>query len=490
MSSDVEHNQPPGVLIVADAGKIRQALARILAQQGYRVLVTGSVKEAVSTVGVQEIAVALIDLQLQDPPHGHEVLEHILARSPDTQCVVLTAQADAKNAFAALNNGAFDYFEIPVEDWNRFSLVLRKAVEHRRIEEERERLKQYQRRIASRTSAGLEQIIGKSEAIQSVRERIRKVASTRAPVLIFGDSGTGKELVAKALHQCSPWHDRPFMDINCAAIPGNLLESELFGYEAGAFTGARQRRLGLFEVAEDGTIFLDEVGELPLDLQAKLLRVLETNQFRRVGGARNIQLRARVVSATNRVLRAMVEERLFRQDLLYRLEVVDIRVPSLRERREDIPLLTWYFVVKFNEQYGKQVRRIPKNVMQYLASRDWLDNNVRELHHVVHRAMVLADGESLTFDLLGARPGANLPGLTRMAVDEEDAANLPDELMALSYKEFKNRLVQRFSRAYLQRRLRESGGNIAEAARRSGQERTNFKKLMKKFDVSADFARP
>ncbi len=477
----VPQARPPLVLLVDDDRRLRFVLARVLERQGYRVRQADGGQQALELVEEIQPDLALIDLHMRGETDGHQVLRSLQRDHPDVVCIILTDQGDASDAFSSLNAGAYDYFEKPIDDWTRFGQVLRNAMNLRQLLGERDRL----RHLASQLGSGGE-IIGKSAAIMRMRELIKRVASTRVQVLVLGESGTGKELVARALHGASSWSDRPFVDVNCAAIPASLLESELFGHEKGSFTGAQQRKLGLFEVADDGTLFLDEIGELPVELQAKLLRVLSSGSFRRVGGTRNIPSRARVVAATNQDLPELVRERLFREDLLYRLNVIDILVPPLRERVEDIPLLVWFFVNRFNKTYERRVRRITPQAMRLLTSSSWEENNVRQLENAVERAMVLVEGDALTLDLFEQRVTAagNLP----LAAPSEAGEGLPEELIDLSYRDAKALILERFSRAYLTHRLRQTGGNIAEAARRSGQERPNFRKLMKRFGVASPAA--
>ncbi len=481
----------PSVLVVDKDPATRAAMVRVLGQQGYEV--DSSAGPAAAMVKLSNHFFHLVLLELADDSNrrGRNLLAEISARWPEMPCIVLTSQANVEDAFQALNMGAYDYFEKPIEDWTRFGQVLKKALEIRHFKERQERLQEVQRRIRGRAGEpGLDAIIGKSKAIESLRQRIVRFAASRAPVLVTGESGTGKELVAHAIHKSSPWNDRPFLDVNCAAIPRDLLESELFGHEQGAFSGAHRRKLGLFEVAEDGTVFLDEIGELPMELQAKLLRVLETGDFRRLGGTRTIGARFRVVSATNRDLAAMSARGEFRQDLHYRLDVVNLHVPPLRERAEDIPLLTLHFVVKYNKIYGKQVRRVPKAVMRHLESLEWKENNVRQLQHVIHRAMLLTEGESLELDTaLGAATPRSEPIPLSAECIEGSTQVLPEYLMTLPYRDFKAHVLESLSKAYIGQRLRESGGNIAEAARLSGQDRPNFKKLMKKYGIKVQQGR-
>ncbi len=470
--------EAPLVLLVDRDDRLRHVLARVLERQGFRVETAAEAQQALKLAQACEIDIALVDLQLQGQPDGRRLLEDLQRLHPETVTVVLTAGGGAAETFASLNAGAFDYFEKPIQDWTRFGQVLRNAWKVRELTTERDHLRQL---AAQRDSAGLARIIGRSPAISQLRQLVGRVASVRVPVLVLGESGSGKELVARALHGASTWGEKPFVDVNCAAIPDTLLESELFGHERGAFTGADQRKAGLFEVAGEGTLFLDEIAELPYDLQAKLLRVLGSGEFRRVGGTRNIPWRARLVTATNKDIPALVRAGTFREDLYYRLNVVDIRVPPLRDRRDDIPLLVWYFVDRFNRTYDKQIKRITTAAMRALSEADWRQNNVRQLENAVERALVLADGDELTIALFRDRlpVSSGLPATAAQGLQDQ----LPEQLLQLSYREAKALVVERFSRAYITSKLRQAGGNIAEAARRSGQERPNFRKLMKRFGV-------
>ncbi len=470
--------EPPQVLLVAPDDRLLEALERVLDRQGYRVLPCSRSAHALDLAQHHQPALALISLDLRDEDASATLLPALRRDHPLTVCIVITSRGDATRAFAALNAGAYDYFETPIQDWNRFGLVLRNARMVRELRQERDRLRDI---TGTHGRPELERIIGHSPAIQRVRDLVLQVASSRVPVLVHGESGTGKELVARALHTASPWCDEPFLDVNCAAIPGQLLESELFGHERGAFTGAERQRPGLLESAGAGTIFLDEIGELPIELQAKLLRALGSGELRRVGGARSVPWHARLVTATNKDLHAMVRAGRFREDLLYRLDVIDIHVPPLRQRREDIPLLVWSFIDRFNRRHGRAVRRIDARAMAHLSEAEWRDNNVRQLENAVERAVVLSRGEELDLALFGDRiptqaPVDGLgPGL---------APRLEPALIDASYRDAKAEVLERFSRAYLQARLAEAGGNIAEAARRAGMERPNFKRLMKRYGVS------
>ncbi len=472
--------EPPGVLVVEGDHRLLEALTRVLERQGYRVLGAGDALQARTLAEEHPCELALVSLELPGAGTSQELLARLRDAHPELVCIVLTGAGDASQAFAALNAGAYDYFETPIRDWTRFGQVLRNAWLVHELRHERDRLREL---AGLHGSVGLERIIGHSPAIQQVRELVLRVAGIRVPVLVLGESGTGKELVARALHTASPWRDEPFVDVNCAAIPGALLESELFGHERGAFTGAEQRKAGLLEVAGGGTIFLDEIGEMPYDLQAKLLRVLGSGVFRRVGGTRNIPWRARLVTATNKDLAAMVRTDSFREDLFYRLNVIDIRVPPLRERREDIPLLVWYFIDRFNQAYNREVRRITPEALARLTRAEWQDNNVRQLENAVERAIVLARGDELTPELFEDRL-PSLPAVDGLAPGPQ-GDRIEPALLELSYRDAKAVVVERFTRAYIEARLATTGGNIAEAARRSGQERPNFRKLMSRFGVNS-----
>ncbi len=468
---------PPDLLVIEGDDRMRRVLSRVLERQGYHVLEASSAAQAKELVAAAPPDIALLSLELepQDPEGG--LVGWLSQRYPELVSIVLTRSGDPSQAFAALNAGAYDYFETPIEDWTRFGHVLRNAMLVRELRRERDRLREL---AALQDTRGLERIIGRSDAIQRVRDLVVRVASVRVPVLVHGESGTGKELVARALHGASPWREEPFVDVNCAAIPAALLESELFGHERGAFTGAAQRKSGLLEVAGAGTVFLDEIGELPYDLQAKLLRALGSGGFRRVGGTRTIPWQARLVTATNRDLAVEVHEGRFREDLFYRLNVIDIRVPPLRERPDDIPLLVWYFVDRFNRTHGREVRRVTPDAMRLITQADWRQNNVRQLENAVERAMVLCRGDELSADLFEPRhdPLRRSPSTVSPVTSELDPA-----LLELSYRDAKARVVERFSSAYIQARLARAGGNIAEAARQAGQDRPNFRKLMKRFGV-------
>jgi len=474
MEQPTPESRPATVLVVDDEPYIRRAMGRVLARQGYRVLDAGGGVEALEVADVEEIDIALLDLRMPGMT-GHELLERLKAKSPRTECILMTAFHTPDDAFRALNAGAYDYFEKPINDWVRFNQILRKALDVRSLKEERNRLAE--QLVQAR---GGRQLVGKSPVMARLQELIRKVAPYPVDVLITGDSGSGKELVARAIHANSDRVDAPFEVVSCADFPPNLLETELFGHERGSFTGAVTDRKGLFERANGGTIFLDEIGELPLDLQAKFLRVLQERTFRRVGGDSLIRTDVRVLAATHRDLDEAISEGDFREDLYFRFNVVTIRVPPLRDRREDIPLLVWFFLNQYNEKYGRAIKTVSPDAMASLVEHDWARNNVRELAHAIERAVILTNDATLGPELFGhLKPSAPSAGAT----SGPGGLRFDVALFELDFTVAKDRVVTEFARTYLIDRLRSSGWNITRAAEASGQQRPNFRKLMKRYGV-------
>ena len=464
----------PTVLIVDDELNIRRALARQLTRQGFEVHDAGNGAAGIALIQEHRMDIALIDLKMPDMS-GHEVLREFRNLSPATECIVITAHGSAEAAYLALSEGAYDYFEKPIMDSSRFFQILRKALEVRELKEEKSRL---QAQLGG--DAGT-QLIGNSPAMIKLNGLIRDVARVPVPVLITGESGTGKERVARAVHQSSPQAEGPWVAINCTAIPENLLESELFGYEKGAFTGAQGRKHGLFEEASGGTLFLDEIGNMPISMQAKLLRVLQEREIVRVGSSRPIPINCRILAATHVGLKEAIANGSFREDLFYRLNVINIQVPPLRDRAEDIQLLTYFFVQKFNQEYAKNVRSLSSEALELLQSQEWKENNVRQLENAINRAMVLCQADELGVELFNLAPGK---GSSLKGQMEGGSGGMFDErLTDMDYTEAKREVVEAFSRWYLEDRLRETGWNITRAAEMSGQQRPNFRKLMTRFGV-------
>jgi DNA-binding NtrC family response regulator len=380
------------VLVVDDDRSIRRTLEKFLQSEGYEVIAVGDGKEALEQIQSSSSDLVLLDLGLP----GMDGLE-VLAAAQQAGCtapiLVVTAREDMHSTVRAMQLGAYDYLVKPI-DIDRLKLTVKRALESH---ENSRALHQLIAQASSQYQVG--NIIGRDPAIREIYKTIGAISTSKTSALISGESGTGKELVAKAIHYASEDRDRPFVAVNCTAFARDLLESELFGHAKGAFTGAIADKIGRFELAATGTIFLDEVAEIPVDLQAKLLRVLQERTFERVGDTRSIPLRARIVSATHRDLQQMVKEGTFREDLLYRLRVVEIHIPPLRDRREDIPLLAEALLSKINGEVHKNVRYIPEETMGLLKSYPW-PGNVRELENALTRAVVLAKGDVLEPQLL------------------------------------------------------------------------------------------
>ena len=376
----------PSILLVEDKDSLRAMLKLALESQDYRVVEARDQEEAVAALRDAQPALVLSDLRL---PKGDGIGVLRAAKDLDGELpvIVMTAHGSIQDAVEAMKKGALDFLAKPV-DPDHLLLLVSRALEQKRMLGEYRLLKE---EAAARR--GGPSIIGDSPALRQVMVAIERAGGTDTTVLLEGESGTGKELCARALHNASPRSNGPFVAINCAAIPENLLEAELFGYERGAFTGAQQRKIGKFEMAQRGTIFLDEIGEMPLALQAKMLRVIETKRFERLGGNTSILVDVRIVAATNRMLRQAVASRQFREDLYFRLSVFPVTIPPLRERKEDIPMLAHHFVDRVARDVGKKVTLSP-DALVMLVEHSW-PGNVRELQNAIERAVILADGDTL-----------------------------------------------------------------------------------------------
>jgi DNA-binding NtrC family response regulator len=445
----------PTILIVDDERNTREGLQRAL-QDRYDVLLAEDSQKAVQALESTPVDVMLTDLRMPGGD-GIGLLRRALSLSNPPVCIMMTAYGSIENAVLAMQAGAYHYVTKPV-NLDELELVIHRALNNRRVEAENVNLHE---QIDQKY--GLENIIGESASMRQVFETIQQVAPSRATVLIAGATGTGKELIAKAIHNLSPRKNGSFIAVHAAALPTSLLESELFGHERGAFTGAVERRAGRFELADGGTLFLDEVGELEPQIQVKLLRVLEERAFERVGGAKTLQVDVRLVAATNKDLKKLVSEGKFRDDLFYRLSVVAVDLPLLRERRDDIPLLVKSFLDEFSRENGKQVRELTPEAMNLLLAYDW-PGNVRELRNAIEQMVVLARGERLTVrDVPAAiRGGADLTkiNVVRGGMTVEDA-----------------------ERQLIVQALKETNGNRTKAAQRIGISRRTLHRKLKEYGL-------
>lgn len=443
------------VLVVDDERMNRWSLVQALRGWGYEVSEAGTVAEAISVYDSEQPAAVLLDINLPDGS-GLDILTEIKRRTPNAVVIMVTGRVLADEAITALRGGAYDFIGKPV-DLDELEITIRNGIEAQRLRKEVTQVRSEKAR-----RFGFEQIIGESAAIREILQLARKVAQRESvSVMLQGESGTGKDIVAKAIHYGSNRADQPFVAINCAAIPSQLIESELFGYEKGAFTDAKQRKEGLFEQAMGGTLFLDEIGELELGLQAKLLRVLEEGVFRRVGGLKDIPLNARIIAASNRDLRSESETGQFRLDLYYRLSVIQIELPPLRERGDDVLLLANHFVKVLNERLRRKIEGISPQAVEIFRRYEWR-GNVRELRNVIERAMILEDGNLITIEYLPSnltrkRFVESTPNSSELKI-EEGILHLP--LQNLSLKNLENSL--------LRWALGESDGNKSQAARLLG----------------------
>ncbi|MBI2501680.1 MAG: sigma-54-dependent Fis family transcriptional regulator [Candidatus Latescibacteria bacterium] len=379
-------------ILVVDDDEMRYAVAEKVRRMGHETNAAASGPEALEMMRVQTYDLVITDYRM-DGMNGLEVVAAVKVEFPDTDVMVLTAVGTIGLAVEAMRKGAIDF----VEKSNLTEVLPIKvgmAIEHRLARLDRERLEEENRYLREEIGDRYGEIVGRSVRISEVLAMVEKVAATDSSVLIYGESGTGKELVARAIHSQSGRSKGPFVKVNCGALPRELVESELFGHEKGSFTGAMRQRRGKFELAQGGTIFLDEIGDVPLDVQVKLLRVLQEKEFDRVGGEKTLSAQVRVVAATNQPLRDMVKEGTFREDLFYRLEVIPVRLPPLRERKEDIPELVEHFVRKKCREMNLPLKRLTAEAMKALENY-WWPGNVRELENVIERTIVLADGEEV-----------------------------------------------------------------------------------------------
>ncbi|MCL5966803.1 MAG: sigma-54 dependent transcriptional regulator [Deltaproteobacteria bacterium] len=439
------------ILVVDDEQSIRQVLKILLEKEGYDVDLAASREEAERHIGSNAYDLVITDLRMAEPDDGLKVLRAAIQRNPSAQVILLTAHGTIQGAVEATKLGAFDYISKPFDN-NELRALIRQALD--RKENSAERLRHLREEVRGRSS--YEGITGRSEAMIRVFELIDRVAPTTANVMILGESGTGKELVAAAIHARSERSGAPFVPINCAAIPETLMESELFGYMRGAFTGAVQNKKGLFEEAHRGTLFLDEVGELPVGMQVKLLRALQERTIRRIGGNEDIPVDVRLVCASKLNLDEEMKAGRFRDDLYFRLNVIQIVIPPLRDRREDIPALATHFVSKFSREMGKAVTRIDGEAMRALLAYDY-PGNVRELENILERAVIMETKDVISVASLP-------PNLTKIVTKPESIPPYYPEMFEGEEVSIDG-AMDHLEKTLLLRALKKTGGNKTEAAK-------------------------
>ena len=470
------------ILVAEDEESLRWILKKALEDEGYWVHAVANGRSAQQSLGESAFDVSLIDIKLPDID-GLTLLKESKESGIDTSMILMTAQNTMLNAIEAMKNGAFDYVTKPF-DLEEILVLVRKALESRRLRRDFRELKE---EVRKRFEPGVN-IIGASSAMQKVYKTIGQVVNTEATILIQGESGTGKELVAKTIHYNSPRWNKPFIAVNCAAIPRDLLESELFGHEKGSFTGALERRAGKFEMAEEGTLFLDEVGDIPLELQTKLLRVLQDREYSRVGGRDVLKANVRILAATNQDLEKAVRERKFREDLYFRLKVIPVHLPPLRERRGDIPLLVSYFIDKINREMWTRVSGVSPETMKMLEEHSW-PGNVRELENTLIRAAVLSAGPILfPKDLMLHNKATDGPReIDSLSLEQVLRHKLEDYFQRTKGVDVDNlySLVgERVERPLIELTLKKTGGNQIRAAQILGINRNTLRKKISDLRIS------
>jgi two-component system, NtrC family, response regulator AtoC len=453
------------VLVIDDEANLRKVLAALLRRDGFDVTVAQDGEQGLAEFHKNGADIVVTDL-VMPKAGGMEVLRAVNAANPDVPVIIITAHGTVDSAVEAIKAGAFDYVTKPF-DQSELSAVIAKAAQAHAVA---------QRSVRADAKARAA-IIGESSQLQDVFKIIDKVADTPATVLITGESGTGKELIASALHGASSRRDKPFIKINCAAIPHTLLESELFGYERGAFTGAVTSKPGRFELADGGTLFLDEIGEIPVEMQVKLLRALQEGEFERVGGIKTTRVDVRLIAATNRDLQAEIDAGRFRKDLYYRLAVVPLVLPALRERRGDIPMLAAHFVEKYNRKLNKKIEGITEDALALLQAYNW-PGNIRELENLIERVLLLADGPSIT--------ARDLPEPVRQATTPPPATPAaPTEVSATEggLKDIVRMKAAELEKDLITKALDETGGNVTRAAKLLQISRKSLQTKMKEFGL-------
>jgi len=458
----------PRILIVDDEARM-QRIFEINLSPKYEVLTSGDGEEALKIAKTQNITLMVTDLKMPGMS-GMTLLKEVRRVLPSLPIIIMTAYGTVESAVQAMKDGVVDYILKPIQ-MDEMELLIEKTLSLLRLEDENRDLRQELKSIY-----GPQNIVGDHPGMRKIIELIHQVAGTKATVLIKGESGTGKELVARAIHYESDRSSKPFVVINCAAIPSNLLESELFGHEKGAFTGAVKAKRGRLELADRGTLFLDEIGEMPRELQVKILRVLEEQKFQRVGGTQDVEVDNRIIAATNRDLKQAVEAGVFRDDLYYRLNVVTILIPPLRERKEDIPLLVEHFLAKHREAFKKKVGGVSEPALQRLMNYSW-PGNVRELENALVRALVLCHSDCLEIGDLPEEFSDEEKGLGAKApVDKEELKRMK--------KEAQQKIKEEIEKNFILEALRHGEGNILRSAVRVGMDRRQFQNLIKKYGIS------
>ncbi len=462
-------NRKEKILVVDDDPKIRYAFIEVLKKDGYDPVMASDGDEALKVVNSESVDLIFMDISLPKI-NGLDVLKRFKESGIKIPTIIITGYGIMQNAVKAMQLGAFDYLTKPLDISKIRELTKKALLKSSSVSENKISNSYLNADIVDRY-----ELVGKCPQMQEVYKLIGMISTTpnTVSVLITGESGTGKELVARAINSSAQGIKRPFVGINCSAVPDNLLESEFFGYEKGAFTGANDRKLGKFELAQEGTIFLDEIGNLLPNMQQKLLRVLQEREFERLGGDVPIKVNARFIAATNRDLESEIKKENFREDLFFRLNVIEIKLPSLRERADDIPLLSDYFLVKYNGHLNKNITGFSPRAADLLSSYQF-PGNVRELQNIIERAVMFTRGEQITGDLIEKMLG----------FAPVKSPVLP--IKGTKFKESREFIIGMFEKQFVEKKLTASHGNVTAAAKDSGMTRQNFQRMMKKFNIKAE----
>jgi nitrogen regulation protein NR(I) len=470
------------VLVVDDEKNITFVIQAMLEKAGFEAIVFNHSSEALEALSSEDIDLVITDLYMPGPG-GMEILEYCQKNFSQLPIVIITAYGTVESAVSALKRGAFDFITKPFDQTELLNVVQKAVATHRQRQKEpiiffsQSSLKQPTVSEQENHMSSIYSMIGNSVQMQDVFKVIAKIAQSPSTVLVWGESGTGKELVAYEIHRHSKRSNKPFIKINCAAIPATLIESELFGFEKGAFTGAIASKPGRFELAHEGTLFLDEVAEMPLEMQVKLLRILQEQEFERVGGVNTIKVDVRIVTATNKDLEAEVKAGKFREDLFYRLNVVPIHLPPLRDRRDDIDLLVRYFLLQFNEKLKKSISGLTPETLSALKIYGW-PGNIRQLENVLERMVLMCDGTILTTE--------DLPDefMSIVSIQKKES---PGEGETPSLKQIVRRQTQSLERELIEKALEETNGNVTRAAEKLGLSRKGLQLKMKELGLKRPF---
>ena len=455
------------ILVVDDEVGYRKVLSNALTERGFVVRTAATGEEALAELKKHEFPIALLDMKLPGGIDGLELLQRIKGMYNNTSVLIMTAYGGIETAVEAMRRGAFNYITKPF-NLDEIILNIDRLIAQQKIIEENKYLHSELEKVY-----GLKKIIGSSKEIQKVLDMVSRVALSTATVLITGESGTGKELVARAIHFTGNRKDEKFVVINCATLSENLLESELFGHVKGAFTGAIKDKKGLFEEADGGTLFMDEIGDIPKSVQAKILRVLQEGEFISLGDTVTKKVDVRIIAATNQDLLQRVQEKEFREDLYYRLNVINIKMPPLRDRKEDIPLLVKHFIEKYNKKENRQVKGISPEVEKEFYGYNW-PGNVRELENVIERAVTLTNEDVISLNVI-------LP----LVKKEGEAIGIGDELLSQPYKEARRKALDAFNTKYITNVLNKNSGNVTNAAKESEIERQYLQRMLKRYNIKS-----